>query len=39
MSAFRSGSNESCTATKQRLFKTWAGRGIKNGALLRLADG
>jgi len=39
MSAFRSGSNESCPAMKQRLFKTWAGAGIKNGVLLRLADG
>lgn len=24
---------------KRRRFKTWAGRVIKNGALLRLADG
>src|SRR5438128_6210904 len=39
MSAFRDVSNESCAAMKPRLFKTWAGRGIKNGVLLRLADG
>ena len=39
MSVFRDGSGWNSSATKRRLFKTWVRAGIKNGALLRLADG
>ena len=39
MSAFRSGSNGSCRATMRRTVQDLGWAGIKNGALLRLANG